>query len=244
MNYNNQHTFDNYIVSECNKEAYTACCSVVDNADGMFVALYGPSPCGKTHLLNAVKYAFQNKYPTRATLATTFEDIISQYFKTIDEKRTLEFRKYICSYDLLIIDNMQFAAGKSTTQKEFSYLFSTALDSCKSVVIAWDSSARCLDLLLTGMRKRYSDRCHILKMNEPDVMLRKEYFERLINSEQIALPSEVYKCVINSKRMPLCAFNGYLIKLKALQEQKKRQLITREMLECLDDYSRKDDSYD
>ena len=55
MNYNNQHTFDNYIVSECNKEAYTACRSIVDDADGRFVALYGPSPCGKTHLLHIIK---------------------------------------------------------------------------------------------------------------------------------------------------------------------------------------------
>lgn len=62
LNYNNQHTFDNYIVSECNKAAYAACRSIVDDVDGRFVALYGPSPCGKTHLLNAVKFAFQNKY--------------------------------------------------------------------------------------------------------------------------------------------------------------------------------------
>ena len=244
MNYNNQHTFDNYIVSECNKEAYTACRSIVDDADGRFVALYGPSPCGKTHLLNAVKYAFQNKYPTCAILATTFEDLISQYLRTIDEKRTFEFRRFICSYDLIIIDNMQFAAGKSATQEEISYWFCEMLDSRKSVLIAWDRSERCLDDLLTRMRDRYSDRCHILEMNEPDAILRKEYFERLINSAQISVPSEVCKCVTNSRRIPLCAFNGFLIKLKMLQDQKGKQLTRQEMVECLNDYTREEDSYD
>lgn len=199
--------------------------------------------CGKTHLLNAVEKEYQNKYPTRAIIATTFEDLISQYLKTIDKKRTLEFRRYICSYDLLIIDNMQFAIGKSATQEEFSYWFSAMLDACKSVIIAWDSSERCLDVLLTRMSDRYLDRCHILKMNEPDVMLRKEYLQRLIGSVQISIPSEVCKCVINSEMVPLCAFNGYLMRLKAFQEQKGRQLTKREMLECVNEYIANEQEY-
>jgi hypothetical protein len=108
-------------------------------------------------LLNAVKFAFQNKYPICAILATTFEDLISQYLKTIDEKRTFEFQRYICSCDLIIIDNMQFAAGKSATQEEISYWFCEMLDSSKSVIIAWDRSDRCLDDLLTRMRDRYPE---------------------------------------------------------------------------------------
>lgn len=64
MNYNNQHTFDNYIVSECNKEAYTACCSIVDDADGRFVALYGPSPCGVN---TAARAALARSFSRRLT---------------------------------------------------------------------------------------------------------------------------------------------------------------------------------
>lgn len=81
-------------------------------------------------------------------------------------------------------------------------------------------------------------------MNEPDAILRKEYFERLINSAQISVPSEVCKCVTKSRRIPLCAFNGYLIKLKILQDQKGERLTRQEMMECLNDYTREEDSYD
>lgn len=88
---------------------------------------------------------------------------------------------------------MQFAAGKSATQEEISYWFCEMLDSRKSVIIAWDRSERCLDDLLTRMRDRYSDRCHVLEMNEPDAILRREYFERLISSAQISVPGEVCK---------------------------------------------------
>ena len=237
LDHTDQYTFDSFIVSDCNKEAYMLCRSIVDDTEGKFVAIHGPSPCGKTHLLNAVKKAYQNKYPTRKILTTTFDDLVLQYISSIEKEDSLGFRKYICGYDLLIVDNMQFAAGKSTTQKEFSCWFSAMLDSCKSVIIAWDRPEKCLDVVLRRMRDRYLDRCHILKISEPDIVLREKYFEKLVKKAQLSIPSEVCKCVANSRKISLCAFKGCLIKFKVLQEQKNGPLTRQEMMECLNDYT-------
>lgn len=229
-------TFDNFIVSDCNREAYELCRSVADDERGKFILLYGPSSCGKTHLLNAVKSVFQNKYPSKKMLMASYDDIVSRYVASVNNKNIFECRKDICTFDLLIIDNMQFAAGKLSTQAELFGWFLEMLNSEKSIVIASDKPERYLNDIIGRMKEMCFDRCYLVKMSEPDVSLRMKWLEKHLNNNSVVLSDEMCDFIAFSSQIPFCAIKGFFMKLQVLQSQKGSPLSKNEIMNCINDY--------
>lgn len=234
--YEEQYNFDNFIMSACNQDALALSGSIIDDACGKFLAIYGPSSCGKSHLLNAIKSAYQKKYPKRSVLLSTYEEIISVFMDALNKKKEKSFRKTICSYDLLIIDNMQFVAGKSATQEELSYWFCEMLGEDKSVVIAFDVPADYVSVLINRMKERYLYNSNIVEIKEADTDLRRKFLDRVLKEHSIRLPENVYEKLIRLHEIPFCAFRGYLNKLRVIQEQNGNRLTDNEMIECINDY--------
>lgn len=232
-------TFDRIIVGDSNAEAYKACLSVADNPNGSFLALCGPSGCGKSHFLSAIQTAYQNRYPNRLTRMISYDGIISEFVAAIRTEKTDDFRKSLCNCDLLLVDNMQFAAGKVTTQEELAYVFFEMLDNEKHVVLALDIPVQGLERLLELMKNRYADRCNIIVIKEHDKTVRSKYLERLESESSVNLSDKVRNKTVNCRRIPLLAFDGMFLKLEMLKEQNKRELTDDEIIGCLKEYSNK-----
>lgn len=146
--------FENFVVSPCNKAAYDICKTLIEKPQAQFVVLYGPTSCGKTHLLSVVNNAFCEKYPDARVKMTSFNEMISKFLKALYEKKDNEFRADLCKYDLLIVDDMQCAVGKTTTQEEIAGWITEVLSAGKSVAIALGDSIKDYDKLLSNIKSR------------------------------------------------------------------------------------------
>lgn len=228
-------TFENFIVSDCNEEAYNVCTAFVSEPFGKLVALHGSSSSGKTHLLFATKKAYKDKYPNSRILMATYEEIISEYIEILQRKCASEldvfFEKWF-NVDLLILDNMQFLAGKSHTQDVVANWFSRMIQNNKSIMITFDRPIEYYEELFASIYEN----CTLVKLNDADVQFKKQYLSKLLEKLKFDLPEAVANVMIYDKRIPYYVFFGYVSKVGLLQKQLVRQMTEAELFECLSSY--------
>lgn len=239
MNKAEKTIFDNFIVSDCNIDAYKMCVSFLNDPQGKFIALFGPTASGKTYLLSALQKKYHLKCPNANIRATTFDELISEYIEVLQcenkDQRYTEFRAAISNYDLLIVDNMQFIAGKTYTQEEFSHWFLQMIHNNKSVILAFDRPAKYFDKVLDSVKCGCSD-CHIVELKSADSNFKKQYLDGLLENMNYDIPVTVRNVLIYDSSVPFHSFYGYISKLQFLEKIVGRQLSKAEMFECLTDY--------
>lgn len=230
---------DDFIVSECNKEAYSTCVSFLEDPHGKFIALFGPSSSGKTHLLKNILKEYQTRYPEAKVMKTTCEEIIGEYIEVLNcddyKQRRKSFRAALCEYDLLIIDNMQFIAGKTSTQAELASWFVEMLKRNKNVLLAFDRPASCFEEIFEHVKTECSS-INLLTLKEPDIKFKGIYLEHLLKEMNMDIPSEVKKILTHDPNIRFGMFRGYLQKIQFIQGHIGRSLSSAELLECLSDY--------
>jgi len=230
---------DDFIISECNEEAYSACVSFLEDPHRKFIALFGPSSSGKTHLLKTILKEYQTRYPEAKVRKTTCEEIIGEYIEVLNcddyKQRRKVFCSALCEYELLIIDNMQFIAGKTSTQAEFASWFVEMLKHNKNVFLAFDRPSSCFEEIIENVKTEVSS-INLLTLMEPDIKFKGIFLERLLKEMNMDIPSEVKKILMHDPNIRFGMFRGYLQKVLFLQEHIGRLLSSAELLECLSDY--------
>ncbi len=143
---NERYTFDTFIVGNSNKFAYAACRAVGDEPGNSYnpLFLYGGVGLGKTHLLHAIAHTVA-PYGYRI-LYVTSETFTNEIVNAIRYRTTEEFRAKYRSVDLLLVDDIQFIAGKDSTEEEFFHTFNALHESRKQVVICSDRPPKAIDL--------------------------------------------------------------------------------------------------
>ncbi len=152
------YTFDEFIVGKCNEYAYAAAQYVVKNPGSKVVNplfIYGNSGLGKTHLLRAIGTAVLEKMPKAKVVFTKSEDFTNQMVRSIKEGTTQEFRDKFRTVDLLLMDDIQFIAGKEATQEEFFCTFDSIYDAGHQIVIASDRPPVDMPRLDERLRTRF-----------------------------------------------------------------------------------------
>ena len=213
-------TFDNFIVSQSNEEAYSACFDLANNPQGKFLVIYGANSVGKTHLLYAVNNALISKNPDLKIRFTNYEDLISQYITAIHKNGSDIFIDRLLESDLLIVDNMQFAAGKDCTQEEIASWVNKMIRAEKTVVMAFDRPIKYFTALIEGTMNGNTNNCKVVEIKQPDYSLRKEYLEQLLDSHSIDLPLAIKKQLVFSEKTSFSAMNGFLNKYCLLEKQR------------------------
>lgn len=228
--------FESFVVSECNKMAYDACMSVASENAGHFVAVHGPNACGKSHLLAVAKERYQHMYPDHSVLMFTCAEFIEDYVRSLEERRQRAFRQQICKNDLLIIDDMEFAVGKSVSLKTFTCWFKYMIEHDKNVLIAFDCDIKCLEKMLWTMSQ--TSRSSITaEMLEPDVTIRKACLEMICQDISLNISDSVKKLIVNSRSIPFYAIRGCLLRISATQTLLNRTMTHQEILACINDYA-------
>jgi len=161
---NPKYTFENFIVGSNSEFAYAAAYSITqgpvrDNYNPIF--LYGGSGLGKTHLLHAIGNEMKKNDPDKKILYVTSETFMNSFINSLKEKNNVEFRDKFRNVDVLLIDDVQFFAGKESTQIEFFHTFNALVDKNKQIVITSDRPPKDISQLDERLKQRFSSRITI-----------------------------------------------------------------------------------
>ena len=150
-------TFDNFVVGSSNEFCYAACQAVVQRPGESYNPLYihGGVGLGKTHLINAVANALIKKNHYRIAYRTS-ERFTNELISAIKNNATQQFRDLYRRADILIIDDVQFIAGKSSTQEEFFHTFNALHELHKQIILTSDRSPREINHLEERLRSRFN----------------------------------------------------------------------------------------
>ena len=149
-------SFENFVVGGSNELAYAAAKRIteVENVSFNPLFLYGGVGLGKTHLMHAMALEINKNWPERKVLYLSAEKFMYQFIKALRFKDTMSFKQQFRSVDVLMVDDIQFIAGKDSTQEEFFHTFNTLIDHNHQVVISADRSPVDLDGIEERIRSR------------------------------------------------------------------------------------------
>jgi chromosomal replication initiator protein len=133
-------TFDRFVVGKPNELAHAAARRVAEGGPVTFnpLFLYGGVGLGKTHLMHAIAHEIRTRQPERSVLYLSAEQFMYRFITALREKRMIDFKQLFRSVDVLMVDDVQFIAGKDSTQEEFFHTFNALIDGQKQIILSAD----------------------------------------------------------------------------------------------------------
>ncbi|MEY4696312.1 MAG: hypothetical protein RIT14_740, partial [Pseudomonadota bacterium] len=133
-------TFDSFVVGKPNELAHAAARRVAEGGPVTFnpLFLYGGVGLGKTHLMHAIAHELQSRQPHLRVLYLSAEQFMYRFVQALRERQIMDFKEIFRSVDVLMVDDVQFIAGKDSTQEEFFHTFNALVDQNKQIVISAD----------------------------------------------------------------------------------------------------------
>jgi len=149
-------TFERFVVGKPNEFAYAAAQRVADATQVSFnpLFLYGGVGLGKTHLMHAIAWRIRQSNPGRNVIYLSAEKFMYRFIRALREQTTVDFKEQFRSVDVLMIDDVQFIAGKDSTQEEFFHTFNALVDQGRQIVLSADKSPSNLE----GIEERLKSR--------------------------------------------------------------------------------------
>jgi chromosomal replication initiator protein len=151
-----RYTFDNFIVGKPNELAHAAARRVAEGGDVSFnpLFLHGGVGLGKTHLMHAIAWEIKKRDPNAKVLYLSAEQFMYRFVQALRFKDTISFKEMFRSVDVLMVDDVQFIAGKSSTQEEFFHTFNALIDQNKQVIISGDRAPVDMEQLEERIKSR------------------------------------------------------------------------------------------
>ncbi len=150
-------TFETFVVGESNKLAYAAARAVADGASSHYnpLFIYGDSGLGKTHLIYAISHQFHKRLPKAKIVYIKGDEFLNDFITLVRANRGEEFRAKYRDADLLLVDDVQFVAGKEQSQNEFFHTFNTLYEAGHQIVLTSDRLPSEMTLLDNRLRTRF-----------------------------------------------------------------------------------------
>ncbi len=213
---NYEYTFDNFIKGSSNQFAFAAAQAVASNPSGAYNPLFihGGSGLGKTHLLNAIQAEIKKTHPDFVIMYVTCEHFTNELISAIRGGSTENFRMKYRAADLLLIDDIQFIAGKESTQEEFFHTFNALHGANKQIVIASDRPSKEIKSLEDRLRTRFESGL-TADVQQPDFETRLAIVKRKAELLNLDLPENVAEFIANHLKNNIRQLEGAVKKLNA-----------------------------
>lgn len=177
--FNPDYTFENFVVGKSNQLAQSAANAVAKNPAKINnpLFLYGPSGLGKTHLLFAIVNEIRANFPHFNILYVTAEEFTTELIESLTMKKPMQFREKYRNVDVLLVDDIQFIAGKMSVQEEFFHTFNALFNMNKQLILASDRAPKDIDNLEERLKSRFVMGL-VADIQPPDLELRVAIFKR------------------------------------------------------------------
>lgn len=213
---NPRYTFQNFVVGENNHLASAACMAVADQLAQAYnpLFLYGGVGLGKTHLMQAIGNRVLEAKPNATVHYVSAENFMNELIQSIRSGKNIEFKNRYRTVDLLLIDDIQFLAGKETTQQEFFHTFNALYDANKQIVVSSDRPPKEISALEERLRSRFEWGL-ITDIQSPNFEERVAILKKKVEKEEILIPDDVLLLIAHSIQNNIRELEGALVRLLA-----------------------------
>ena len=214
---NSKYTFDSFVVGSCNQFAHAASLAVAEAPGKTYnpLYLYGGVGLGKTHLMHACGHAIKQRNPQLKLSYLSSERFMNELINAIRYDKTQGFRERYRSVDVLLIDDIQFMAGKERTQEEFFHTFNTLYEQQKQIVISSDCPPREIPTLEERLHSRFEWGL-IADLEPPDLETKVAILKRKAETIGFVIPDDVALFIASRVKNNVRELEGSLIRLVAI----------------------------
>src|SRR5262245_34382910 len=211
-----RYSFDTFIVGPSNQFAHAACRAVAEAPSRSYnpLFIYGGVGLGKTHLMHAIGHYVVTHLKSLKLTYISSERFMNEMINAVRYDRILDFRERYRSVDVLLVDDVQFLAGKEGTQTEFFHTFNALYDSQKQIVISSDCPPHEIPQLEERLRSRFEWRL-IADIQPPDLETKTAILKRKAETEGVPLPDNVAIYIAGKIKSNIRELEGSLIRLIA-----------------------------
>jgi chromosomal replication initiator protein len=212
-------TFESFVVGGSNAFAHAGCRAVAERPGEAYnpLFIFAGSGLGKTHLLHAIGHAVRARRPNARVYYVSAERFTNEMIYAIQHAQTLAFRNKYRNVDVLLIDDIQFLAGKESTQEEFFYTFNALRDAHKQVVVTADKAPKDIPMLEERLTSRFNQGL-VADIEHPDLETRMAILRNRIeqDGDGVVLPDDVLLLIADRIRSNVRELEGCLVRVLAL----------------------------
>lgn len=213
---NPKYTFDTFVVGTSNRFAHAASLAVAELPSDAYnpLFLYGGVGLGKTHLMHAIGHYILSENPSSKLLYITSERFTNDVIDAIQKKTSHALREKLRNVDVLMVDDIQFIAGKTATQEEFFHTFNQLHASGKQIILSSDRPPKDIPTLEERLRSRFEWGL-VADIQKPDYETRLAILRRKAEDEHIDVPDEVLSFIADQVRSNIRELEGSLTRVYA-----------------------------
>ena len=213
---NPKYTFESFVVGNANRFAHAAALAVAESPGEAYnpLFIYGGVGLGKTHLMQAIGHFIHQTDPQKKILYMTSENFTNELISAIQMKKTYEFRERIRKVDVLMVDDIQFIAGRESTQQEFFNTFNELHNENKQIILTSDKPPKDIPRLEERLSSRFEWGL-VADIQRPDVDTRVAILREKTVQEGIEVPDEVLQLIAGKIDSNIRELEGCLTRLVA-----------------------------
>jgi len=233
---NPKYTFDTFVIGSGNRFAHAASLAVAEAPARAYnpLFLYGGVGLGKTHLMHAIGHYILEHSPSSKVVYISSEKFTNEFINAIRDNRAESFRNKYRNIDILLIDDIQFIAGKESTQEEFFHTFNALHEERKQIIISSDRPPKEIPTLEERLRSRFEWGL-ITDIQPPDLETRIAILRKKAKAENLDIPNEAMMYIANQIDTNIRELEGALIRVVAYSSLINQDITTHLAAEALKD---------